>query len=189
MFIEEGNIHSLQLFDEVQSVQWVGAFSIGMLIHTTMGHLDLASETADHIYVEDLKLLETEVINPQPEKNNVVSKGYITRIQGPVCNALGNITGWHIPEDGKLRGGEKSVQGLEWAGFAINAKAVWDDTGMDRPPWINMWEDWANGVGLLDVRDIVESESLVEPLGSCGKKVFMWWARVEADARNKHPSK
>lgn len=189
MFIEEGNIHSLQLFDEVQSVQWVGAFSIGMLIHTTMGHLDLASETADHIYVEDLKLLETEVINPQPEKNNVVSKGYITRIQGPVCNALGNITGWHIPEDGKLRGGEKSVQGLEWAGFAINAKALWDDNGIDRPPWINMWEDWANGVGLLDVRDIVESESLVEPLGSCGKKVFMWWARVEADARNKHPSK
>lgn len=187
MFIEEGNIHSLQLFDEVQSVQWVGAFSIGMLIHTRMGHLNLASETADHSYVEDLKL-ETEVIDSQGEKNNV-SKGYVTRIQGPVCNALGNITGWHIPEDGKLRGGEKPLQGLEWAGFAINAKALWDDNGINRPSWINMWDDWANGVGLLDVRDIVESESLVEPLGSCGKKVLMWWARVEADARNKHPSK
>lgn len=186
MFIEEGNIHSLQLFDEVQSVQWVGAFSIGMLIHTGMGHLNLASKTTDNKYVKDPKL-GTEVINPQSEKANV-SEGYSTRIQGPVCNALGNITAWHIPEDGKQRG-EKLLQGLEWAGFAINAEALWDDNGINRPSWINMWDDWANGVGLLDVRDIVETESLVEPLGSCGKKVLIWWARVEADERNKHPSK
>lgn len=38
MFSDDSNMHSLELFDGIQKVEWIRALSIGMLDH--LGHSD-----------------------------------------------------------------------------------------------------------------------------------------------------
>jgi len=35
MFADDSNMHSMELFDEIQNVKWVGALSVGILAHSS----------------------------------------------------------------------------------------------------------------------------------------------------------
>jgi len=163
MFVDDSNMHSMELFDEIQNVKWVGAFSIGILVHSG------GAEEASAIPV-----------------------------QGPACNATNNLVGWHTFKP--LRYVGKSAvyiddlapvlpRKIEWAGFVLNSRLLWRDLD-DRPEWIKdlqvldeIDEDIESPLSLL--RDT----SVVEPLGSCGRHVLLWWLRVEARTDSKFPAR
>ena len=108
MFADDSNMHSMELFDEIQSVKWIGAVSVGILVH---------SGGAD----ESSTLQGEEEAPPMP-------------VQGPACNATNNLVGWHTFN--KLRYAGKSAvyiddlapvlpRKLEWAGFVLNSRLLW----------------------------------------------------------------
>lgn len=67
VFADDSNVHSTELFDEAQKVNWIGAVSVGILAD--------AEQPAWPIKAE--------------EKNSPVP------IQGPACNSSGDFIGWH----------------------------------------------------------------------------------------------
>lgn len=174
MFADDSNLHSLELFDEIQKVNWFGAFSVGILAHWG------GSEDG-----ESLMMIQRDE-DEKDDKNSRVP------VQGPACNSSNNLVGWHtfntLPyvETRSVRYiGDRGVvlpKKLEWAGFVLNSRLVWEDT--DKPGWIKELEE--------DVEtplDLLNDASVVEPLGSCGRKVMLWWLRVEARADSKFPSR
>ncbi|XP_022853287.1 probable beta-1,4-xylosyltransferase IRX14H [Olea europaea var. sylvestris] len=42
MFVDDSNMHSMELFDEIQNVKWVGAVSVGILAHSGGSEEDLS---------------------------------------------------------------------------------------------------------------------------------------------------
>ncbi|XP_072962905.1 probable beta-1,4-xylosyltransferase IRX14 isoform X2 [Typha angustifolia] len=118
-------------------------------------------------------------------------------IQGPVCNTSGHLVGWHSFNSINYRGrtatfiGEQGVVlpgKMEWAGFAMDARLVWREAE-GRPDWVRDLDE----VGLSKEEiesplDLLKDAAFVEPLGSCGKKVMLWWLRVEARYDSKFPA-
>ena len=105
VFADDSNVHSMELFDEVQKVQWMGAVSVGILAHT-------GAADKPHLSEEDKQNM------PLP-------------VQGPACNSSGHLAGWHtfnsLPFSGKTATvvGEAAPvlpRGLEWAGFVLNSR-------------------------------------------------------------------
>nr|ANB66375.1 irregular xylem 3 [Betula platyphylla] len=174
MFADDSNMHSMELFDEIQNVKWVGAISVGILAHS--------SETDEES--------SASVIQKEDEENRAVP------VQGPACNSSNQLVGWHtfnsIPYVGKSATyiGDREIvlpRKLEWAGFVLNSQLLWKDAE-DRPEWVkdldtldHADEDVETPLSLL--KDV----SLVEPLGSCGRQIMLWWLRVEARADSKFP--
>ncbi|KAL0350711.1 UNVERIFIED_CONTAM: putative beta-1,4-xylosyltransferase IRX14H [Sesamum radiatum] len=70
------NMHSLELFDEIQNVKWVGAVSVGILAHSG------GSEDGD------LPMVQRDN-NEKDEKKSEVP------VQGPACNSTNHLVGWH----------------------------------------------------------------------------------------------
>ncbi|KAF8410107.1 hypothetical protein HHK36_002629 [Tetracentron sinense] len=173
MFADDSNMHSMELFDEIQSVKWIGAVSIGILAHS--GNSDESS------------LLSQKV---EDEENLPVP------IQGPACNSSGQLVGWHtfnsLPYVGKSAtniGDRATVlpRKLEWAGFVLNSKLIWKEAE-DKPEWVQDLDTLAgDGDELESPLAFLKDTSFVEPLGSCGRKVMLWWLRVEARADSKFP--
>ncbi|KAK3022310.1 hypothetical protein RJ639_046168 [Escallonia herrerae] len=174
MFADDSNMHSMELFDEIQKVKWIGAVSVGILAHS--GHSD-----------EDL----SAVRNEGDESNSPVP------IQGPACNSSDQLVGWHtfnsLPYVGRSANyvGDRATvlpRKLEWAGFVLNSRLVWKEA-VDKPDWVKdldmVARDEANVESPLS---LLKDSSVVEPLGSCGRKVLLWWLRVEARADSKFPS-
>jgi putative beta-1,4-xylosyltransferase IRX14 len=170
VFADDSNVHSMELFDEVQKVQWMGAVSIGILAHTG---------TADQ-----LRLSEEDKQNmPLP-------------VQGPACNSSGHLAGWHtfnsLPFSGKTATvvGEAAPvlpRGLEWAGFVLNSRMLWKEAE-GKPDWVKDLDAVGeNGEEIENPLTLLNDPSSVEPLGNCGKKVLLWWLRVEARADSKFP--
>ncbi|GFQ02818.1 probable beta-1 4-xylosyltransferase irx14h [Phtheirospermum japonicum] len=152
MFADDSNMHSLELFDEIQNVKWLGAVSVGILAH----------------------------------------------VGGPACNSSNQLVGWHVfdtlpfVETSARYIGDRAVvlpRKLEWAGFVLNSRLVWEETG-DKPVWVKEWEEVdRDGEDLESPLSLVKDTSVVEPLGSCGRKVLLWWLRVEARADSKFPAR
>lgn len=175
MFADDSNMHSSELFDEIQNVKWVGAVSVGILAHS--------SETDESSVLAIEKKEDGE--NPS------------LPVQGPACNASNQLVGWHtfnsIPYAGKSATyiGDRAIvlpRKLEWAGFVLNSRLFWKDAE-EKPELVKdldsldrVDEDIESPLSLL--KDI----SVVEPLGSCGRQVLLWWLRVEARADSKFPS-
>ncbi|KDP31985.1 hypothetical protein JCGZ_12446 [Jatropha curcas] len=170
MFADDSNMHSMELFDEIQNVKWFGAVSIGILAHS--GGADEPS----------LATVEKEI-----------EKSQSMPVQGPACNASNKLAGWHtfnsLPYEGKnaIYIDDRATvlpQRLEWAGFVLNSRLLWKETE-DKPDWINdldsVDEDIESPLPLL------KDPSMVEPLGSCGRQVLLWWLRVEARSDSKFP--
>ncbi|KAM7510410.1 hypothetical protein LguiB_009285 [Lonicera macranthoides] len=170
MFGDDSNMHSMELFDEIQKVKWFGAFSVGILAH--FGHSD------------------------KEQKKGNKNKSPVP-VQGPACNSSDHLVGWHtfnsLPykEQNSSYIGDKGIvlpRKMEWAGFALNSRLVWDEDE-DLPEWFKDLdavdrdrEDVESPLSLL------MDSSVVEPLGSCGRKVLLWWLRVEARSDSKFPS-
>ncbi|XP_047334420.1 beta-1,4-xylosyltransferase IRX14-like [Impatiens glandulifera] len=172
MFADDSNMHSLELFDEIQKVKWIGAVSVGILLHS--------SDPDD----------PTPKVNEEEEGNRHMP------VQGPACNSSESLVGWHtlnsLPytRTANYIGGRGVVlpRKLEWSGFVLNSRLIWNEA-QDKPNWINDLDDIAeNGKVLESPLSLVKDQSMVEPLGSCGRKIFLWWLRVEARADSKFPA-
>ncbi|KAL8160454.1 hypothetical protein V2J09_001991 [Rumex salicifolius] len=162
MFADDSNMHSMELFDEVQKVKWIGAVSVGILMHT--GGSDL----------------------PLPKEDMPV--------QGPICNESEALAGWHAfnaspyaERSAVYIGDMGPVLPLkfEWAGFVLNSQLLWKED-VDRPEWIKDLESLSENE-VDSPLSLVKDSSVVEPLGSCGRKVLLWWLRVEARSDSKFP--
>ncbi|XP_010270814.1 PREDICTED: probable beta-1,4-xylosyltransferase IRX14H [Nelumbo nucifera] len=173
MFADDSNVHSMELFDEIQSVKWIGAVSVGILAHS--GNSDDSSSL------------------PQKQEDE---ENFPLPIQGPACNSSGRLTGWHtfnsLPYVGKSAtyfDDRATVlpRKLEWAGFVLNSKLVWKDVE-DKPEWVRDVDTLAaDGEDLESPLSLLKDTSVVEPLGNCGRKVLLWWLRVEARSDSKFP--
>lgn len=180
MFADDSNMHSMEFFDEIQNVKWFGALSVGILAH---------SGTAEEMVMMSMdKRRKVEEAEGEEERSSSLP------VQGPACNATTDkLIGWHVfntlPYAGKSAVYIDDVaavlpQKLEWCGFVLNSRMLWDDAE-SKPEWVKEF-------GLLNENDGVESPlsllndpSMVEPLGSCGRQVLLWWLRVEARADSK----
>lgn len=172
MFGDDSNMHSMELFDEIQSVKWMGAVSVGILAHS--------ANSVDSFYVA--RKDEEEENLPMP-------------VQGPACNSSGKLVGWHTFNS--LPYVEKSAtyiddmatvlpRKLEWAGFVMNSRLVWKEAE-DKPDWMREL-DTVEEDTIESPLGLLKNASFIEPLGNCGKKVLLWWLRVEARADSKFPS-
>lgn len=172
MFADDSNMHSMELFDAIQSVKWFGAISIGILTH---------SGTSDELPV------------PPKEKHKQNSS---LPVQGPACNASDKLVGWHtfnslpFAEKKAVYIGDMATvlpRKLEWAGFVLNSRLLWKDAE-DKPEWIKDLDALVeSGEDIDSPLSLLKDPSVVEPLGSCGRKVLVWWLRVEARADSKFP--
>ncbi|KAM0942742.1 putative 1,4-beta-D-xylan synthase [Dioscorea sansibarensis] len=175
VFADDSNMHSMEMFDEIQSVKWMGAISLGILAHS--GNSEIG--------------VKTEEIDVGGEKKNSPLP-----IQGPACNSSGHLVGWHtfnsLPYAGKsatLVGDGAMVlpRKLEWAGFVLNSRLVWKEME-EKPDWVRDLDTVGDkGEEIESPLALVKDASFVEPLGSCGRKVLLWWLRVEARADSKFP--
>ncbi|XP_073041114.1 probable beta-1,4-xylosyltransferase IRX14H [Primulina eburnea] len=175
MFADDSNMHSMELFDEIQNVKWVGSVSVGIITHSG------GSEEREF---------------PAVENND--DKTSELPVQGPACNSSNHFVGWHTLDMSQFADrsaryiGDRAVvlpRKLEWAGFILNARLVWEDTA-DRPEWIkDLDEVGKDGEDLESPLSLLKDTSVVEPLGSCGCKVMLWWLRVEARADSKFPAR
>ncbi|XP_052479116.1 probable beta-1,4-xylosyltransferase IRX14H [Gossypium raimondii] len=168
MFADDSNMHSMELFDEIQNVKWFGAVSVGILTHSVNTD-EMAGRKKD------------EEENPRMP------------VQGPACNASDMLAGWHtfntLPFAGKSAvyiDDRATVlpRKLEWSGFVLNTRLLWKDSS-DKPKWIKDI-DMLNG-DIESPLGLVNDPSVVEPLGNCGRQVLLWWIRVEARADSKFP--
>lgn len=171
VFLDDSNVYSMQFFNTIQKVQWVGALPVGILGHAGF---------------------EEPVKAP-----GVFRRTSELQVQAPVCTE-GSIIGWHafgsLPLDGEdLVLTRVRKANLEWAGFVLNARAVWKDDDDQRPKWIKDWTEWANPERheFVELKSVVSDESKIEALGNCGKgdAVLVWWARLEARSDSKWPSR
>ncbi|KAF2283760.1 hypothetical protein GH714_014941 [Hevea brasiliensis] len=170
MFADDSNMHSMDLFDEIQNVKWFGAVSIGILAHS--GGADESSLVA---------------VKEEVEKRSSMP------VQGPACNASNKLAGWHtfnsLPYEGKsaiLIDDRATVlpQQLEWAGFVMNSRLLWKETE-DKPDWMKDLD--SVDADIESPLSLLKDPSVTEPLGSCGRQVLLWWLRVEARSDSKFP--
>jgi len=194
VFADESNVHSLQFFDTVQEVNWVGVVSVGMLGHASFGESPVTerSHTGDlpkHKYKEEHGMHQIMDTGPRFEP----------RVQGPVCDSAGNLVGLHTFENSTLdhrlfmEAGQSHRRTLEWAGFVLNAKVFWEEAGGDQQPvWLDAWLNWtvsSDDSKFPDIRAILSDKRKVTVLGGCGHQVLLWWARMEAPADSNYISK
>ncbi|CDY67355.1 BnaUnng02120D [Brassica napus] len=116
-------------------------------------------------------------------------------VQGPACNATDKLIGWHVfntlPYAGKSAVYIDDVaavlpQKLEWCGFVLNSRILWDEAE-SKPEWVKEFGLLNENEGVESPLSLLNDPSMVEPLGSCGRQVLLWWLRVEARADSKFP--
>ncbi|EXB54189.1 putative beta-1,4-xylosyltransferase IRX14 [Morus notabilis] len=175
MFADDSNMHSMELFDEIQNVKWFGALSIGILAHS--GEIDESSVSTTQKKEDDEQNL------PMP-------------VQGPACNSSNKLIGWHtfnsLPYAGKkaIYIDDRATvlpRKLEWAGFVLNSRMLWKEAE-NQPEWVKDLDE-LDGVGenIENPLFLLKDPSMVEPLGSCGRQILIWWLRVEARFDSKFP--
>ena len=174
IFADDSNMHSMELFDEIQNVNQFGAVSVGILAHSGGDGED-----------------ETAVVQKEEEKNSGLP------VQGPACNSSNHLVGWQtfnsatFMERSARYVGDRAIvlpRKMEWAGFVLNSRLVWRDAE-DKPDWVrDLDEVAADEEDVESPLSFVKDASVVEPLGSCGRKVMIWWLRVEARADSKFPA-
>ncbi|RWW17948.1 hypothetical protein GW17_00018091, partial [Ensete ventricosum] len=175
VFADDSNVHTMELFDEIQKVQWMGALSVGILAH---------SVAPDATAKRQQRASEKET-SPLP-------------IQGPACNSSGQLIGWHtfnsLPYAKKAAtfvgdGVTVLPTKLEWAGFVLNSRFLWKEAE-GKPNWArDLDEVGISGEEIESPLDLLKDASSVEPLGNCGKKVLLWWLRAEARYDSKFPTR
>ncbi|CAH8344913.1 unnamed protein product [Eruca vesicaria subsp. sativa] len=180
MFADDSNMHSMEFFDEIQNVNWFGAVSVGILAH---------SGNAEEMVMSMDKRREMVVDEEEEERSSSLP------IQGPACNGSDKLIGWHVfntlPYAGKSAVYIDDVaavlpQKLEWCGFVLNSRLLWDEAE-SKPEWVKEFGLLNENEGVESPLSLLNDASMVEPLGSCGRQVLLWWLRVEARADSKFP--
>ncbi|WOK98258.1 putative glucuronosyltransferase [Canna indica] len=174
VFADDSNVHNMELFNEIQKVEWMGAVSVGILAHSAAPDLSSGRQPREG------------------EKENSPLP-----IQGPACNSSGHLIGWHtfntLPYAKKAAtyvgdGVTVLPMKLEWSGFVMNSRLLWKEAE-GKPSWVRDLDDVGiSGEEIESPLDLLKDASSVEPLGNCGKKVFLWWLRAEARFDSKFPA-
>ncbi|KAF2295346.1 hypothetical protein GH714_032624 [Hevea brasiliensis] len=168
MFADDSNMHSMDLFDEIQNVKWFGAFPLGFLLIQVV--------PMSHHWLQ-LRRLRRDRQCPF----RVLLVMHLTS------------SGWHtfnsLPYKGKnaIYIDDRATvlpQKLEWAGFVVNSRLLWKGAE-DKPDWIKDLD--SAGEDIESPLSLLKDTSIVEPLGSCGRQVLLWWLRVEARSDSKFP--
>ncbi|XP_074578861.1 putative beta-1,4-xylosyltransferase IRX14 [Curcuma longa] len=175
LFADDSNVHTMELFDEIQKVEWMGAVSVGILAHSAAP--DTSSRKQQREGEKELSHLP---------------------IQGPACNSSGHLIGWHtfntLPYAKKAaifvgEGVTVLPSKLEWSGFVLNSRLLWKEAE-GKPNWVRDLDDVGiNGEEIESPLDLLKDATSVEPLGNCGKKVLLWWLRAEARYDSKFPTR
>lgn len=179
LFVDDSNTYSLDFFEESQKVKRLGSFSVGILSHGgLLGAFNEGVEADNGVRV--VGALESKRSNP------------FLPLQGPACNGSGHVVGWYAPTKDDIKSGIQGIRStgsLEWAGFALNARLLWEEH--DRLTGVRSWNELFEGsqISIKSPLDFLTNESLLEPLGNCGRNVLMWWLRVEARPDSKFPSR
>ncbi|KAF8098933.1 hypothetical protein N665_0255s0010 [Sinapis alba] len=177
MFADDSNMHSMEFFDEIQNVKWFGAVSVGILAH---------SGNAEEMVMMSMDNKRKEMVEEESSS---------LPVQGPACNATDKLIGWHVfntlPYAGKSAVYIDDVaavlpQKLEWCGFVLNSRMLWDEAE-NKPEWVKEFGLLNENEGVESPLSLLNDASMVEPLGSCGRQVLLWWLRVEARADSKFP--
>ncbi|XP_021714365.1 probable beta-1,4-xylosyltransferase IRX14 [Chenopodium quinoa] len=170
VFADDSNMHSMEFFDEVQKVNNIGALSVGILVHS--------GDPNEPLQMEKMENDESSL-----------------PIQGPACNSSDSLVGWHTfdtspyVEKSSVHIGDIGTvlpRKVEWAGFVLNSRLLWKDNVDDKPEWMKDLDVLADD-SVESPLSLLKDPSVVEPLGSCGRKVLLWWLRVEARADSKFP--
>eukprot|EP00252_Welwitschia_mirabilis_P009979 TRINITY_DN22984_c0_g1_i1.p1 TRINITY_DN22984_c0_g1~~TRINITY_DN22984_c0_g1_i1.p1 ORF type:complete len:524 (+),score=64.25 TRINITY_DN22984_c0_g1_i1:248-1819(+) len=179
MFADDSNTHSLELFDEIQSVKWFASLSVGILAQPGNSEISQMDEQGQR------------KTNLNDDKDGNIP----LPVQGPACNSSGNLVGWHtfnsIPyaqQSARFIDDASMVlpRRLEWAGFVLNSKIIWKNS--EKPSWVRRWDEWIVDVNAVESPlSLLNDDSFVEPLGRCGRRILLWWLRVEARADSKFP--
>ncbi|XP_010437248.1 PREDICTED: probable beta-1,4-xylosyltransferase IRX14 [Camelina sativa] len=178
MFADDSNMHSMEFFDEIQNVKWFGTVSVGILAH---------SGNAEEMVMSMDKRKEMEKEAEEDSSS--------LPVQGPACNSTDQLIGWHIfntlPYAGKSAVYIDDVaavlpQKLEWSGFVLNSRLLWEEAE-NKPEWVKDFGSLNENEGVESPLSLLKDPSMVEPLGSCGRQVLLWWLRVEARADSKFP--
>nr|CAI93183.1 glycosyltransferase [Saccharum officinarum] len=98
-------------------------------------------------------------------------------LQAPSCDAEGNLVGYRVSEETVLPANRSDMlmsSRLEWAGFVVNARTLWEDTN-ERPVWVRN----LNAIDDADARAgsplaLVTDAGRVEPLASCAQAALAW---------------
>ncbi|KAL2348368.1 hypothetical protein Fmac_002368 [Flemingia macrophylla] len=167
VFADDSNMHSMEFFDEAQNVKWVGAVSVGILLHSE----------------ESSGMEEDGVSVPvQGPACNATDKlvGWHT------FNSLRYTGRSAVYVDDRA---PVLPRKLEWSGFVLNSRLVWKDVD-GKPEWVRDL-DALDGVDedIESPLSLFKTSSVVEPLGNCGRQVLLWWLRVEARTDSKFPSR
>lgn len=175
IFADDSNMHSLEIFDEIQKVKWIGALSVGILAHSVGAEEEIST-----------------AVQKEEDRNLHLP------VQGPACNSSDHFVGWHtfdssqyVEKSARYIGDRAVVlpRKLEWAGFVLNSRLVWKDAE-DKPEWVKDLDDvMGDREDIENPLSLLKDLSMVEPLGSCGRKVMLWWLRVEARADSKFPAR
>lgn len=185
MFADDSNVYSMEYFDIIQRVKWVGVLPMGILGYA--GFQDTSNNPKNKRKRKGSLLLGVVHKGQAPPKIDL-------QIQTRTGDSNGTLDGWHahrpLPLDWDSGFGTPLLDNrLQWAGFVMNARAVW----APQPSWLNDWKLWARlkqGV-YLDLRSILKDESLVEQLAGLGPQdeVRHWWIRMEGRPDFKYPSR
>lgn len=167
VFADDSNVHSMELFDEVQKVKWMGALSVGILMHSGM----------------------TETMGNDKRKEK-----FQMPVQGPACNSSGDLIGWHthnsLPyaqNSATPMSEMPTVPGkMEWGGFVLNSRLLWKEAE-GKPDWFRDLDAVGDREEIDSPLALLKDKSFVEPLGECGKNVLLWWLHVEACFDSKFP--
>jgi len=185
VFADDSNGYSLKFFDVAQKVNWVGVIPTGILGYA--GFQDAGSNNPKRRRKRRGSLLL-----------GVVHKGQVAPEIDLQVQTLAR-DGWHahrpLPLDWDSGKGTTLLDNkLQWAGFVMNARAVWANLEQaGRPLWLKDWKVWTRlkeGV-YLDLRSIFKDESHVEELfPDWGRNaVLHWWIRMEGRPDCKFPSR
>ncbi|THU63725.1 hypothetical protein C4D60_Mb01t18860 [Musa balbisiana] len=165
VFADESNVHRLELFDEVQKVEWIGALSVGILTHSQR--------------------------EGEKGQSPLPIQGPACNASG---HLIGWHTFNNLPYAKKAAafvgdGATVLPMKLEWAGFVMNSRLLWREAE-EKPGWVrDLDEVGINGEEIESPLDLLTDASSVEPLGNCGKKVLLWWLRAEARFDSRFPAR
>jgi hypothetical protein len=181
VFVDDSNTHSLEFFAEARRTEWFGAFSIGLLRHSGAG---AGNEEDDDEGNDDHKNVDEKEF-----------RAHTLPVQGPKCDSNCRLIGWYTPRKAKEMSDLRAGGGiLEWAGFAFNAKLLWEGEGA--PKGLRSWDEiLINSSSSPSIKSPLQfvssgkAMSVIEPLGNCGHDILLWWFQVEARPDSKFPPK
>lgn len=147
------------------------------------------------VFADENSILRTELFD---EAQKVTSVGVVpvgilgeddgtseSFLQSPECDAEGRLVGYRVSEETVLPANRSDVllsSRLEWAGFVVNARALWEE----RPDWVRDL-DAVDDAHVSSPLALVTDAGRVEPLAKCAQTALAWSLRSDTLHEVKFP--